>query len=121
MFVKCPICREDHYEALPEVCIDGKQYIRYSWKTNPKNCHSGVSLPAPGYVNCCMIFSQDILPNLASATSCPPGTKLTASDACVMCDIDEISLGNGELVSNWLDTLSSGKNSKILRIIFTLY
>eukprot|EP01129_Flabellula_baltica_P004543 TRINITY_DN1589_c0_g1_i1.p1 TRINITY_DN1589_c0_g1~~TRINITY_DN1589_c0_g1_i1.p1 ORF type:complete len:1762 (-),score=366.97 TRINITY_DN1589_c0_g1_i1:36-5285(-) len=80
----CPVCTDSHYHEIYEECVDGVQQITYQWNTNPKNCHSGISLPENQLVNC----SNDIL--------CQKGEKVDVNQQiCVPCEEGTFSIGNG--------------------------
>eukprot|EP01128_Nolandella_sp_AFSM9_P004865 TRINITY_DN2279_c0_g1_i1.p1 TRINITY_DN2279_c0_g1~~TRINITY_DN2279_c0_g1_i1.p1 ORF type:complete len:1592 (+),score=182.77 TRINITY_DN2279_c0_g1_i1:702-4778(+) len=89
----CPLCRDDHYEALLGPCVDGLQSVRYEWATNPRRCHSGVALPAATTQSC------------SSTQSCGPGTHLTPEDTCETCEVGLYSLGNHERYADGSESL----------------
>jgi len=89
----CPICTNDDYEAVREVCVDGFQVIRYQWKDNPKKCHDGVQLPLNDRLNC------------STSTMCPPGTHLTTDESCAPCEGNTFSLGSGETFMRFTENL----------------
>lgn len=91
----CPICTTEDYEQVIGPCTNGKQVKRYVWKTNPKVCSGGVSLPPTEYLEC------------TTSVVCSVGTYIAADSKCTECPDGEFSLGTGEVFTNWVSPLST--------------
>lgn len=87
----CPTCKETDYHYTTSECINGFENYIYAWNTNPKKCHSGLSLPD----------NQIDIP-CNSSMYCPPGEYYSANDnQCLQAPIGFYSIGNGIEINQW--------------------
>jgi len=87
----CPLCTANDYATTVTECLNGFQTQVYFWRTNPKRCHDGVTLPASQTISCSV-----------STVACLPGQyQMTGTQNCTDCPAGFYSIGGGIRFDTW--------------------